>query len=193
MKLYEMDLPEGEEGVFAISIVDVPAIKENFIALKEAERKQYTLAAVDEEKRLLVGPALIPDKEIYRFDAETGDEYNIVFRADVIEKAAHLYLKNGYQSSATEMHRRKIEGVTLVESWLVIDEKKDKSVAYGFKPKKGTWMIAMKADNAEIWSRVKSGELKGFSIEAFFTDKLIKQKNEEPWFNLLDTIPDLLD
>jgi hypothetical protein len=193
MKLYEMELPEGEEGVFAISIVDVPAIKENFIALKEAERKQYQLAAVDEEKRLLVGAALIPDKEIYRFDAETEEEYNIVFRADVIEKAAHLYLKNGYQSSATEMHRRKIQGVTAVESWIIEDSKKDKAAAYGFDLPKGTWMVAMKVDNAEIWSRVKSGELKGFSIEAFFADKLIKQKNEEPWFKLLDAIPDLLD
>ena len=193
LPLFEMDLPEGEEGVFAISIVDVPAIKENFIALREAERKQYQLAAVDEEKHLLVGAALIPDKEIYRVNDKTKEEFNIVFRKDVIEKAAHLFLKKGYQSSATEMHRRKIQGVTTVESWIVEDSKKDKAAVYGFDVPNGTWMVAMKVENAEIWSRVKSGELRGFSIEAFFADRLIKQKHEQPWHDVLDIIPDLLD
>jgi hypothetical protein len=190
--LFEMELPEGEEGVFAISIVDLPAIKENFVALRDVERKQYELAAVDEKKRLLVGAALIPDKQILRIDDETGEEFEIVFRKDVIEQAAHLYMKKGYQSSATEMHRKRVDGVTTVETWIVEDSKKDKSAVYGFNYKPGTWMVAMHVENAEVWSRVQNGELKGFSIEAFFSNKMIRQRTDN-WLDLLDIIPDLLD
>jgi hypothetical protein len=189
MKTYEMELPEGYEGVFAISIVDVPAIKNNFIAL--SEQKQFMLAHVDKKKWLLVGPALIPDKEIYRRD-DDGNEYNIVFRQPVIEKAAHLYMKKGYQSSATEMHRRKLQGATVVETWLIEDSKKDKAAYYGFDLPVGTWMVAMKIDNAEIRARVEEGELRGFSIEAYFAEKMIKQ-NAHQWFDALDQIPELFD
>jgi hypothetical protein len=64
-----------------------------------------------------------------------------------------------------------LEGMSVIESWIIEDEKKDKSNLYGFNLPKGTWMISMKVNNDEIWNKVKAGEVKGFSIEGYFVDK----------------------
>jgi len=155
------------EGISAISIVESPAIESNFIALKN---HAVQFATVDTDKRILMGPALIPNKPIYR--NQDGEEFYVYFSKSTIEKASQLYLKNGNQSKATLEHEISINGLTLVESWLKIDEQHDKSAAYGLNDPVGTWYVAMKVDNAEIWDEyVKTGKVKGFSIEGFFADK----------------------
>ena len=177
MRIVELILDDDQmaEGISAISIVESPAIESNFIALKN---HAVQFATVDTDKRILMGPALIPNKPIYR--NQDGEEFYVYFSKATIEKASQLYLKNGNQSKATLEHEISINGLTLVESWLKIDEDHDKSAAYGLNDPVGTWYVAMKVDNAEIWDEyVKTGKVKGFSIEGFFADKSTVMSKDE--------------
>ena len=164
-------------GINAVSVVENPAIEENFIALKKHE---VELKEVDTEKRILMGAALIPNKQIYRKNKDK--EFYIYFSEDTVRQASELFLMRSNQNNATLEHDKKmLEGMSVVESWIIEDEKLDKSVKYGFSLPKGTWVISMKVNNDEIWNKVKAGEVKGFSIEGYFVDKyeMSLQQNEE--------------
>ncbi len=173
MKIVELVLDDDEEsGIEAISIVESPAIESDFIALKSDEIR---LAEVDSEKKILIGALLIPNKPIYR--KNEGEEYYIYFSRDTVLKASQRYLTNGYQSNSTLEHSDNLQGLTLVESWIVEDEKYDKSRKYGLDVPIGTWMGTIKVNNDEIWNDyVKTGKVKGFSIEGFFADKIEASK-----------------
>ena len=176
MKIVELILDEEQEesGIEAISIVESPAIESDFVALKAEEIK---LAEVDTDKRILLGALLIPNKPIYR----TGDEgdYYIFFSKDTIVKASQMYLKNGYQNNSTLEHEKALNGLTLVESWIVEDEVQDKSRKYGLDVPVGTWMGAVKVNNENIWQEyVKTSKVKGFSIEGYFADKMERPKED---------------
>ena len=176
MKIIELILDEEQEetGVEAISIVESPAIESDFVALKDQEIK---LAKVDEDKKILMGALLIPNKPIYRNGAE--GEYYIYFSKDTVQKASQLYLKNGYQHNSTLEHNETLKGLTLVESWIVEDEVQDKSRKYGLNVPVGTWMGAVKVNNDEIWKEyVKTNKVKGFSIEGYFADKMEAPKDK---------------
>lgn len=170
MKIVELILDDEDlkNGIEAISIVENPAIEEDFIALKEQQRLEF--AEADREKKILIGPLLIPNKPIYRKSGD--DEYYIYFSRDTVRKASQLFLKNGNQDQSTLEHQVKIDGLTLVESWIVEDKEKDKSAFYGMDVPLGTWMGTIKVDNDEIWNEyIKSRKVKGFSIEGYFADK----------------------
>ena len=146
MRIVELILGDDElTGIEAISGVENPAIEEDFIALKSEEIK---LAEVDKEKRILMGALLVPNKPIYRKKGE--EEYYIYFSTDTVAKASQLYLMNGNQSKATLEHQHTINGLTLVESWLVEDEVHDKSRKYGLNVPVGTWMGAVKVNNLSL-------------------------------------------
>ena len=170
MKIIELILDEEdfEAGVEAISIVENPAIESDFVALKNQEVK---LAEVSSEKKILIGPLLIPNKPIYRNGSE--GEYYIYFSKETIEKASQMFLQNGNQSNSTLEHARALNGLTLVESWLVEDKAKDKSAVYGLDVPVGTWMGSVKVNNDSVWNEfVKTKKVKGFSIEGYFADKM---------------------
>jgi len=171
MKIIELILDENLEfnGVDAISIVENPAIQSNFVALKD---EQIRLAELNKEKRLLLGPVLIPNKPILR----NGDQedYYIYFSKDTVEKASQMYLKEGNQHNASLEHEYSLKGLTLVESWIVNDEVHDKSRLYDNTKDVpvGTWMGAIRVDSDEVWDNyVKEGVVKGFSIEGYFADR----------------------
>ena len=176
MRIIELVLDEEQEesGIEAISIVENPAIEEEFVALKNQEIK---LAEVSKDKKLLMGALLVPNKPIYRKSGE--DEYYIYFSKDTISKASQLYLKNGNQNNSTLEHQHKLSGLTLVESWIVESETQDKSRLYNLNVPVGTWMGTVKVNNDEIWNEyVKTGKVKGFSIEGYFADKMESKKEE---------------
>lgn len=196
MKIIELILDENEElnGIEAISIVESPAIEEDFIALKSDEIK---LAEVSKERRVLMGALLIPNKPIYRRNGE--DEYYIYFSKDTVLKASQMYLTKGNQNNSTLEHQHSLSGLSLVESWLVEDEVHDKSRKYGMNVPVGTWMGAVKVNNDEVWNDyVKTGKVKGFSIEGYFADKMERPKDsvglseDKEADNLLDKIKDIL-
>ena len=174
MNIIELVLDEenNEIGIEAISVVENPAIEEDFIALSN---DIIELKEADKEKKLLVGALLIPNKPIYRRSGD--DEYYVFFSKDTVLKASQMYLMNGNQSKATLEHEHDINGLTLVESWIVEDEVHDKSRKYGMNVPVGTWMGAVKVNNDEVWNDfVKTGKVKGFSIEGYFADKMERPK-----------------
>ena len=174
MDVIELLIDEDNEqlSIDAVSLVELPAIESDFIALKKDNN--ISLAKVDEDKRLLIGAALIPDKKIYRYDADTQKEYMVFFSKETIKRASELYLINNNQDSATLEHDTRISGVTAVESWIVADQDRDKSAVYGIDVPVGSWMLSLKVDNEDIWKKVKDKSIKGYSIEGYFTSKLSK-------------------
>tara|TARA_R100001377_G_scaffold4680_1_gene2663 strand:+ start:9330 stop:9935 length:606 start_codon:yes stop_codon:yes gene_type:complete len=172
MEIIELIIEENEElsAIEAISLVESPAIEENFIALKN--QNQIRLAEVSKSKRLLIGAALIPDKPIYRKSED--HEFYIYFSKETVAKASQMYLKSGNQGQATMEHsEEKLEGITVVESWIIEDEVHDKSRAYGLDLKVGTWMVTIKVDNNDIWENyVQTKKILGFSIEGYFIDRV---------------------
>lgn len=174
-KIIELIIDEENEisGIEAISVVENPAIEEDFIALKE--HKDIKLAEVDAEQRILMGPALIPNKKIFR-KGEDDDDYYIYFSEDTVRKASELFfIKSKHQNSTFE-HSFELSDMSVVESWLIEDPNKDKAAAYGFDLPKGTWMVSMKVLNDDVWKAVKEGEVKGFSIEGYFADGIERPK-----------------
>jgi hypothetical protein len=190
MEIIELLIDENkiESGINAVSVVESPAIEENFVALKKHE---VELKEVDGEKRILMGAALVPNKQIYR---KNGDkEFYIYFSEETVRKASELFLMRANQNNATLEHEKKmLDGMSVVESWIIEDEKQDKSAKYGFNLPKGTWMISMKVNNDEIWNKVKAGEVKGFSIEGYFVDKYEMSLQETEDDRLINAIRDLI-
>ena len=154
---------EKEDGVFAVSLVENPAIEENFVALSQQE---IELKVADEDRKVVVGVALVPEKRIYR---KMGDkEFNIYFSKETIAKAQELYMKNLNANNVTSEHGKPVKGATVIESWIVENEKNDKSNIYKLNAPVGSWVIMMKIYNDEEWEQVKKGNYKGFSIEGMF-------------------------
>ena len=193
MRIIELILDEEDldAGVEAISIVESPAIESDFVALKNQEIK---LAEVDKEKKILMGALLIPDKPIYRNGSE--GEYYIFFSKDTIVKASQMFLQNGNQSRSTLEHAQALNGLTLVESWIVEDKAKDKTALYGLDVPVGTWMGSVKVNNEDVWNEyVKTNKVKGFSIEGYFADKMEAPKKaieEQMAEQLLNQIKDIV-
>jgi hypothetical protein len=174
MDIIELILDEQniENGIEAISVVENPAIEEDFIALNT---QLIELKELNKEKQILLGALLIPNKPIYRKNGD--DEYYIYFSRETVEKASQMYLIKGNQNNSTLEHQHELSGLSLVESWIVEDEIHDKSRKYGMNVPIGTWMGAVKVNNNEVWNDyVKTGKVKGFSIEGYFIDKIEKPK-----------------
>ena len=169
MDIIELILDEENEemvGIEAVSIVENPAIESDFIALADQEIK---LAKVDDEKRIVMGAALIPNKPIFRKRNDTM--FYVYFSEDTVRRSSELFFQNGNQSNATLEHQMKANGLTVVESWIVEGEQ-DKSRIYGLDAPVGTWMISMKITDDKLWAEIKEGKkYKGFSIEGYFADK----------------------
>jgi len=188
MKLYELQIEEdGVDEVFAISLVEAPAIESDFIYF---DKQTIQFAKVDTEQRMLIGPILIPDKQILRMDGE-GQPYHVFFTKDTVKKLAQNYLMKKYTDKATLEHDAKIKGVHLVESWIK-DNKLDKSNGYGLNLPQGSWVGMFKITDDKIWNEyVKDGKVKGFSIEGLFSHKLIHASEDELFVKDVDNLTDL--
>lgn len=163
-KLKKYIVNADESDVFAISVVDAPAVESEFIALAKDKEALYFK---DEEKHMLYGCALRTDYPMYR-NSEKFGEYYVEFSKESVEKMARRFMKAGYQNNWTEGHQKEAEGLTVVESWIKTDPYKDKSLALGFGEEcaVGSWFVGCYVDSNDIWEKVKKGEYKGFSVEA---------------------------
>ena len=189
-KIIELIIDENDlqTGIHAVSVVHSPAIEENFIALSKHE---IELKEVDSEKKILMGAALVPNKQILRADKD-GKGYYIYFSEDTIKKASELFLMRSNQNNATYEHKEKLNGMSVVESWVIDNPDMDKSKEYGFSLPKGTWMIAMKVNNEDIWKDVKAGKVKGFSIEGYFADKYEMSQEKDEKQEIINKLKELL-
>jgi hypothetical protein len=185
-KLIELIIDETAEhfGVDAISVVKFPAIEENFVYFNN---DFLSLAKIDEEQKQLIGAILIPDKKIPRLDKETNEEYDVFFTKETIKRAQQLFMANLRNNNHTLEHKEDVSGMTVVESWIKEDEKFDKSNLWGFKNMPiGTWFVQVSAENnPEIWEKIKNKEVRGFSIEGWFCDRLIEQSKPK---DILDEV-----
>jgi len=179
-KIVELVIADDSQelAIDAISLVHSPAIESNFVFFGK-EKNNLTFAKVDEEKRMLVSPALIPNKQIFRYDPNTDSDYYVYFSPETVRKASELYLKHNNHHKATHEHSERVSGVLTVESWIKEGDS-DKSKMYGFDLPNGTWFVKMKIENEDLWQKIKAGELKGLSIEGYFTNKFEQMQNQEP-------------
>lgn len=159
---------DGKLGVYAIGLVESPAIQENWVALSE-----HKFSAEVDERKMLYGAAMVPNKYIYRIDENTMEEFYVVFEEETIVKCAQRFLKKNMQHNHTYEHAFEIEGCTVVESWIVESEQ-DKSRHFGMNVPKGTWMLGVKVEDESVWQKVKAQEIKGFSIEGLFSELEVK-------------------
>ena len=180
-KIVELVIADDSEelAIDAISLVTSPAIEQDFVFFGK-EKNNLTFAKVDEEKRMLISPALIPNKQIFRHDPNTDSDYYVFFSKATVEKAAFLYLKHNNHHKATYQHQDRVSGVLTVESWIKEGDS-DKSKLYGYDLPDGTWFVKMKIENDELWQEIKSGNLRGLSIEGYFTNKF-EQMNKKKEF-----------
>lgn len=165
-----MSSPKGNKGVFAISLVEKPAMESEWVALKDEPIK---LKAINDKEQMLLGVALIPNKPIYRND-ENG-EYLIEFSQDAIKETAHKFITSGNQNNATVNHDIKLgkEVVNVVESWVIEDNEKDKTRLHGIKEPVGSWAVKMKVNDPNLYKMASEGKLKGISIEGLFDKQLV--------------------
>jgi hypothetical protein len=178
-KIVELVIADDSEEltIDAISLVTSPAIEQDFVFFGK-ENNNLTLAKVDEEKRMLVSPALIPNKQIFRYDPNTDSNYYVYFSKETVRQASELYLKHNNHHKATYQHEDRVSGVLTIESWIKEGEQ-DKSKLYGFDLPDGTWFVKMKIENDEMWNKIKDGELKGLSIEGYFINKMEKMGKQQ--------------
>jgi hypothetical protein len=160
---------EAEDGVFAISLVDQPALESDFLALsKQVDNKfKIKLKEIDKKRKVVVGYALIPDLKIPR--VKDGKEFNIVMSKETVALAASLYMRKLNLANVTSQHEKPVEGCCVIESWVIEDAKMDKANIYNLEPapKSGEWVVMMALTDEE-YAKVEDGEYNGFSIEAMF-------------------------
>ena len=186
-----------DSETYAISMVEMPAIEEDFVALAKQEEQQVFLQS--DEKHMVYGAVLVPDKDIYRNDGEK--EYYITFTKESIERMSQDFMKEYRQHEVTLDHEDIANEVCVVESWIKSDLYKDKSVALGLNEQLpiGTWFAGMKVNNIETWERIKNGELKGFSVESMISleefskndNNMIETNDEMFWSKLKNVMKEI--
>ena len=182
LPLYIMDLGDESTGVEIVSLVDYPAIERNFIKFSKDTEVKFK---VDEEKRVVFGPVLIPEKPIYRRDSD-GYEYYVKFSKEAIERIAIKFFEDHNSTNVNLQHEVDVNGCVYYESFIK-DSERGISPA-GFEDiANGTWFMACKINNDDVWDKVKDGTLRGFSIEGTLR---MSESRKEP---VLDSLQDLLD
>jgi hypothetical protein len=163
-----------DEEDFEINVTALP----NYIN-EASSGKKHNFAAELAEKQMLIGPLMTPNKLIPRVDEQTGEEYQVFFSKDTIEKIAYKMMKDGLADSVNIEHdgANKVNDVYLVETWLVNDAEKDKATLYGFSPVVGEWYGIYKVGNGRVWNEyVKTGKVRGFSVEGYFYNNVLTKK-----------------
>lgn len=181
-EIYELVLNDDEDEVFALSLVNEPAIQQDFVYFSLEGKMEVKFATADEDKHTIVGPILIPDIKIIRLK-DDGTPYYVTFTKETVAKIAQKYIKDNNANNITLEHKKPVNDVSLVESWIAESAVYDKAKQYGLNVKPGTWMGVFKVDNPTIWNDyVKTGKVKGISLEGLFTHQLMKaSKIELDW------------
>ena len=188
IKKYKVGIDSETE---AISMVTEPAIESDFVFFSK-DKDIVKEAFSSDEKHMVYGAVLRPDFPIYRYDGE--NEYYIEFTSESIERMARDYMMNYRQGNVTIQHEEYANEVFMVESWIKQDMDKDKSVSVGLDKSLpiGTWFCGFYVNNNDIWERIKSGELKGFSVEAMIDLEDFAKVKKEDEFEMNETFWDKL-
>ena len=172
LQTFEIEINEDAESfVFAVALVKQPAIESNFIAF--SKEQEFLTFAADDEQMELIGAAMIPNMKILR-KADDGTPYNVIFSKDNIRKASQIFFKKALQGNLNMNHTDIPADSFIFQSYLV-DEAKGISSPKGLNLPDGSWVIGTKVTNPDVWKDVKTGKVKGFSVEGLF--KLIDTTN----------------
>lgn len=163
---------------YACSLVTSPAVEELFVAFNE--ETQIIEKFADEKKRMITGVVAIPNKPIFR-RTEDGEEFDIVFSEEAIEKMSKDFLKDYRQHEVTLQHQENADGIYLVEQWIKTDMVYDKSIAVGLSKELpvGSWIQTYYVDSNDVWKRIMDGELRGFSLECMIGLEEFSKQVEE--------------
>ena len=154
--------------VFALSLVGAPATDSEFVYLSK-EDIQIKMSAINQEQKIIVALAMIPDLKMPRVDKVTGEPYEVFFSQETVRDAARMYMQREYNNESTVHHESKVENVGVIESWIVEDPNQDKTNLYGLNAPRGSWAVIMKIDNPIVEKEIKDGVFNGISIEGSFT------------------------
>lgn len=180
LPVYALFIDSDLEGIDFVSLVDMPAIQRDFIAFaKETEVK----FSIDEEKRIVSGPVLIPDQKIYR-KTEKGDFY-VTFDRKAIEAVAQKFFADGNANNVNLMHDKEVNGCVYFESYFIDHARNIAPVEFSDLPD-GTWIMSAKINNPDVWALIKNGTLRGFSVEG--TLGVGELRNDE-----ISTLEDLIN
>ena len=176
LPLIELTINEDEGSIVnAVGLVEEPAIESDFIAFAKHTKVEKFVA--NDEKMELFGAAMIPDIKIYRKDENTGMEYNVFFSKETVRKIAQQYMKYGYQKNLN-LHHTPLPAKSYIYQSYIVDQSKGVNAPEGINAPDGSWIIGVKVEDASVWERIKSGEVKGFSIEGVFEFVEKQFKNE---------------
>ena len=175
-KIYKIKIDPTDQitGMDAISLVECPAVEVDFLKFSKEEPKSLQFA--NEEKRIITGVALLADTPIYRVKPD-GEEYYVVFARETIEQLVTKYSKYMFNNFVNIEHSNQhfVDGMYMIESYLKNSERGIVPAEFSEIPD-GSWIVSYKVDNIDVWEKIKSGEVKGFSIQGVFN--LIEQKEE---------------
>ena len=191
LPIYKATIQDDETGMFAISLVDDPAVESNFLYFNN-DKKPMMFAVQNEEKRLVRGVIMECDKLIYRRTSE-GYEYYITFDEPTIRLMAQKYLADGFQNNVDTMHNGQLESGVQMVQWFISDKEHGVNPE-GFEDIADHSLFAeFHVSNDEIWGAIKDGTFRGFSLAGFFEPVPVEAKKQEPKNNVLNDIEDLLD
>jgi len=173
LPLYDITLEDFEQGMYKISLVDKPAIEENFIYFNEVKKVEMF---ANDEKKEVVGPIMIPNKEILRFSPENG-YYYVRFTEQTIRDIMYNYSKKGLFNQFGIHHEYDTQDVVMLEVWMK-ESDNDKSKDYGYDLPNGTVFVKAKIESDELFSAIKEGEVNGFSIEIQADIKPVNKENK---------------
>ena len=182
MKLYDIyiDPTDFETGMDAISLVADPAVEVDF--LKFGKDKPMSLNFADEERHIITGIALLADTPIYRI-APDGTEYYVRFTKDCIRQLVEKYFKFGLTNSVNIEHKDNqfVDGVTMLESYIIDKERGICPNEFASAPD-GSWVVSYKVNNLDVWDKIKTGEVMGFSIQGIFhlVETKLEMNNNKP-------------
>lgn len=169
------EAPDKDSGIDFVSLVDYPAIESNWVALSKESQKAPLRFGFNADKQIIYGPILIPNKPIYRYDEKTGEEYFVVFTKDVVEKLVRKFQVQAKTINLNYQHLKdsQISQAVIQEIWLT--GKPDKSNALGFDLEEGSGFVGAYIGDSKFWNEeIKSGNVRGFSIEGFLDMEMKK-------------------
>jgi len=184
---------ENKDFLSAMGFVSSPAIEQPLIYFNKEKNNYVFGKVIDEEEGIIVSPALIPEKRIYRYDPVTNEEYYVYFSAETIKTLSQNFLISGNHINATEEHMNPIKGVHLIYSWIVENQQDQLMTKYDFRNiPDGTWVVSYKIENEDIKNKIKSGEITGVSIEAWLSEKYDNKSEKQDDLKLIEKLKKVL-
>lgn len=190
--VYDLYIDDSNDidGLTGMGFVEQPAIGVNFVLFNKSDKlnNSFIMSDINVEQRIVCGPSMIPDKKIIRQNS-AGELYYAKFTVDEVKKAAHKFLKDSKQHVTTEQHKLPAPDLYMIESWITENEFDKIYTKYNYSPeevKLGSWCIMYKIENDDILNKIKSGEINGFSIEAYLSDKLTTLSSYDELMNRID-------